>query len=400
MRALPKPLLIASALVGLTAAIGRADISPYSQDFEALDQTDPTALTVDGWLAFANVFDAGGGFLYNYGPFPAPNGGPAFSAITNGQGGPSQGNQQLVTYSDYNNGDHGNGFLIETNVFQEQIVGAADVGQTWTFTFDAKLGDLVPNSTALAFIKLIDNTNFTQSGFVSVDMTSTPTTWSTYTLSFTPAAGQVGHFFQIGFLTNATNYTPSGIVYDNVVLSADLEPGTAYCLGDGSGTPCPCMNDNDGSNGPAGCAYTGTPGGAALTATGPGSATDTGGETVLHVTGLQAGQPGLFFQGTMQINGGDGVVLNDGLRCCGGTVRRLYQFTADASGSASTDGSAGTCDMGPATTGPNCGMSLSAVGGVSVGSTFCYQYWFRTPGNSPCGTNANLSNGYEITWAP
>jgi hypothetical protein len=119
----------------VTAA--RADLSNYSQDFEGLVQADGAALANDGWLIFANVFNPGGGYLYGYGPFTAPNGGPGFSAVASGQGGASQGAQQLVVYSDYNNGDHANGNIIEANVFQEQVIGAIDAGTQWVFQFDA-----------------------------------------------------------------------------------------------------------------------------------------------------------------------------------------------------------------------------------------------------------------------
>ena len=51
-----------------------AALTTYSQDFEGLNQADPSALGNDGWLVGANVFDSGGGFLYNYFSFPAPNG--------------------------------------------------------------------------------------------------------------------------------------------------------------------------------------------------------------------------------------------------------------------------------------------------------------------------------------
>jgi hypothetical protein len=137
---------------------------PYAQDFEALDQANTDALANDGWLVFGNVFAPDGAYLYGYGPFPAPNDGFAFCAIAAGEGGPDQGDQQLVVFSDYNNTDHADGNLIESNVFQEQIIEAGDLGQTWMFTFDAKLGNIEGGSTALAFIKTIDSGNYEGSG--------------------------------------------------------------------------------------------------------------------------------------------------------------------------------------------------------------------------------------------
>lgn len=222
MRRAVTRILAAAVLIGLAATSGRADLSAYTQDFEGLVQADPAALANDGWLVFGNVFDGvTGGYLYGYGPFPAPNGGPGFSAVAAGQGGPSQGAQQLVVYSDYNNGDHANGNWIEANVFQEQFVGAIDVGSNWTFRFDAKLGDLLPASTALAFIKTLDPNTFGLSSFITMDMTAIPATWASYALSIDIDPGLVGHILQIGFLNKATLYTPSGILYDNLDFRAD-----------------------------------------------------------------------------------------------------------------------------------------------------------------------------------
>ena len=45
---------------------------------------EPGSLGQDGWLAFVNAFDApGGNRLYGYGPFPTPQGGPAFAGGVN-----------------------------------------------------------------------------------------------------------------------------------------------------------------------------------------------------------------------------------------------------------------------------------------------------------------------------
>jgi hypothetical protein len=214
--------LVAALILGLTAVTGWADLAAYDQDFEGLVQADPDALANDGWLIFANVFDGGnGGFLYNYGPFPAPNGGAAFSAIDTGQGGPEQGAQQLSVYNDYNNGDHANGNIIEANVFQEQMVGNPEIGETWVFEFDAKLGNLEGGSTALAFIKTLDpNNGYALTNFVTVDMTAIPTTWATYWISLEIDASLVGQILQFGFLNTATNYEGSGVFYDNVTFES------------------------------------------------------------------------------------------------------------------------------------------------------------------------------------
>lgn len=225
-------LVTACLFLAPTAAL--CDLAPYSQDFEGLDQADPAALTNEGWLVFANVFFSDGNYHYGYGPFPAPNGGPGFSAVAAGEGGPSQGAQQLVVYSDYNNGDHALGKFIEANVFQEQVVGAADVGTAWLFEFDAKRGDIGGGTTALAFFKTLDpNNNYWLTNFITINMTGIPAAWDSYVLSIFIDPSLEGQILQFGFLSTATLYEPSGILYDNVTfrreplgVSFDVRPGS------------------------------------------------------------------------------------------------------------------------------------------------------------------------------
>jgi len=354
-------------------------MNDYSQDFESLNASGATVLGDDGWLVGANVFDANGGYLYNYFAFPAPNGGPGFSAVATGEGGPGQGAQQMVVYNDYNNGDHANGHLIEANVFREQIITAADVGRALLFSFDAKLGDLQPPTTATAFIKIINTTTWYMDDSDYLDMTNVSSTWDSYSLSMTIDNSFVGHLFQIGFMNTTTNYTPSGMVYDNITLSEDLggvSPGAAFCIGDGGGTACPCGNNS--TNG-GGCAN-GTGNGNVLTASGTNSVSAANLE--LSSSNAIPSQPGLYFQGNNAINGGDGNAFGDGLRCAGGAVIRLQVRFSDGTGGSTTS------------------IDIGATGGVSAGDVKRYQHWSRDPNTSPCGNLFNLSNAIEVTWTP
>jgi hypothetical protein len=191
-------------------------LTPYSQDFEGLVQPDVGALAADGWLVFGNVFGLDWAYWYGYGPFPAPNDGAAFCAIAVGEGGPGQGAQQLSVYSDYNNTDHPIAW-IESNVFQEQIIGPGDVSEMWVFDFQAKRGNLAGSTTALAFIKTLDpNAGYATTNFITVDMTSIPTTWGGYSLSIVIDPSLDGQILQFGFASTATNYEPSAIIYDNL----------------------------------------------------------------------------------------------------------------------------------------------------------------------------------------
>ena len=148
-------------------------------------------------------------------------------------------------------------------------------------------------------------------------------------------------------------------------------PGSAICFGDGGGTSCPC-----GNNGGGGCANST---GAGSTLIGAGSNSVSAGDLALSASNALPGQPGLFFQGDNAINGGNGNVFGDGLRCCGGNVIRLQVVVPDANGNAATS------------------VNIAASGGVSPGDTKCYQYWYRDPAG-PCGSGFNLTNGYQVSW--
>jgi len=214
---------LAATFLCLAPIQSRAALNVYIQDFESLVQADPAALSNDGWWVFGNVFSPDhSAYYYGYGPFPAPNPGGGFSAIVTGEGGGGQGAQQLNIYSDYNNGDHANGNLIEANVYHEQTIGAGDVGKTVVFMFDAKRGNLVAPTTAAAFIKTLNPmAGYATTHFVTADMTSIPQTWDTYSVSLAIDAGLVGQLLQFGFMSTATNYAGSGVFYDNIQFLPD-----------------------------------------------------------------------------------------------------------------------------------------------------------------------------------
>jgi hypothetical protein len=236
----------------------------YSQDFEALDASNPAALGLfgDGYQVFGDVWSGDVGtseFLYNYGPFTAPNGGPAFSAIATGEGGADQGDQYLNIYSDYNNADQtgggsciDSGCTINTTVFQEQTIVADDIGLAVTLNFDAKSpfeggifdaaidngGNFEGSPTsASAFIKTLDpDAGFAATNDVRVDMTDISNTdWNEFSISLDLSDPLLeGQLLQFGFNTVTTEYDDTGVYYDNISFTA-AEP--AECgVRDGSVT--------------------------------------------------------------------------------------------------------------------------------------------------------------------
>jgi len=166
-------------------------------------------------------------------------------------------------------------------------------------------------------------------------------------------------------------------------VAGAVAPGTGYCLGDpGSGTPCPCSNDNDGSVPGSGCANGVSAAGARLT--GSGKARVGADTLVLSATGLEPHNSGLYFQADNDLS--PGLAWGDGLRCAGGQLRRLGVRFSDGSGESDTSGLA---------------LPISVkAGNVAPGDTKFYQCWYRNPGGSPCSTDFNASNGYVILWGP
>ena len=164
-------------------------------------------------------------------------------------------------------------------------------------------------------------------------------------------------------------------LYDNghTILNSPF-PGTSYCSGDEFS--CPCANAGDGGSG---CANSSSMGG---TLSASGSASVSTDDLTLSLNGGLSGQPCLFFQGDNKINGGDGVIFGDGLRCAGGGVIRLQVRFADATGLAQTS------------------VDLAAAGGCAVCDMKRYQGWYRDPNTSLCGSDFNLSNGVEFVWTP
>ena len=159
--------------------------------------------------------------------------------------------------------------------------------------------------------------------------------------------------------------------------------GVPYCFGDpGSGTPCPCSNDNDGSVPGSGCANGVFASGARLT--GLGNARVSADTLMLLTTGLEPNNSGLYFQANNDLT--PGIVWGDGLQCAGGGLVRLGVVFSDMTGYSDTSGYSDTIS--------------AKVGNIVAGDTKYYQYWYRNPTGSLCGSDFNASNGYAVTWAP
>jgi hypothetical protein len=184
------------------------------------------------------------------------------------------------------------------------------------------------------------------------------------------------------------NFVPSGAYETGFagIQLVKLDPtGQVSCLGDGTGAACPCGNFGLPGHG---CRNSHALRGAELGASGTASLS-------FDTLGLNCGYepPGaasIVLQGNQVIGP---VVFGDGLRCAGGSLKRLFFVNASAAGSLSEP--------------PNSYTSVSsrsaALGDVlQPGDLRVYQVYYRDPDPnfcpSPQGSTFNVSNAVEIVW--
>ena len=160
------------------------------------------------------------------------------------------------------------------------------------------------------------------------------------------------------------------------------DPYTTYCYGDGSGTACPCGNENDGSVPGSGCANGVYASGARMVASG--SARLSADTLQLSCRGMEPNNSGLYFQANNDLS--PGTLWGAGLRCAGGSLKRLGVRFSDATGASDTSGYPHTIS--------------AKAGNIAPGDTRYYQCWYRNPQNSPCASEFNTSNGVAVTWLP
>jgi len=291
--------------------------------------------------------------------------------VATGSGGPFQGSQYMNVYSDYGNGDHANGNLIEALVFREQLIGAVDVGTTWRFRFDALRNPAVVNgqgsSTMSAFLKVlkVSDGSFATLALLEVDTTDASTAaWSSYALDLLIDTTFAGELLQMGFGSIATAYSDTGRFYDNLELSPLAAPGLGQtvCLGNPNSTGV----------------------GALLTVTG--SAQVSTNAMTLGVSQLPVGALGYFLQSP-----NNGIAFNpagsQGHLCIAGPAIGRYAgnvLAADAGGNVSL-----AIDL----------TSLPAPGGNVVavaGETRYFQYWTRD--SSLGAAVSNFSSAVGVTF--
>lgn len=168
-----------------------------------------------------------------------------------------------------------------------------------------------------------------------------------------------------------------GVSNSGCIQLTGATPGTVICLGDGSGTACPCGNNSLSASG-EGCLHSGAIGGR-LAASGTASVA---GDTLV-LTALNVPGPALFFQASGLA--ASPIAFGDGLLCASvGIVRMGVVFPT--SGTASYPG----------------GLTPAPIGsfGATGGATLHYQGWYRDAVVFCTAATYNLTNGLTVNWLP
>jgi hypothetical protein len=233
------------------SSVSSAALVSYSQNWESSVTTDGAAISSDGWVIGNFNVTTGGAWFEN---FPSPNCGDGgcngYAALVDGQGGAAQGSNQLSIFGDYNpwgpwaNSDQN---TIETYVIRDiGTVDASEEGQTFSFGFDAKLGNLDSSvgATNQAFVKVLQQSNGSYDtlfeGYFDAGSNLT-TDWSGGAIELLIDAGMVGELVQIGFVVSGTEaadgaWPGTGVYYDNLgfaEVSAVPVPAAVWLFGSG-----------------------------------------------------------------------------------------------------------------------------------------------------------------------
>ena len=158
----------------------------------------------------------------------------------------------------------------------------------------------------------------------------------------------------------------------------------AFCFGDGTGAACPCANSGAPGHG---CENSSTTGGAILGASG--TASLSADSVVLTSSGEKPTATSVLLSGTTTVNS---LHYGDGLRCVGGTLKRLYTHNAVG----------GVVTM-PQGADASVSARSTAIGDViQLGATRVYQVYYRDPSATfcptPSGSTFNISNAIAIAW--
>jgi hypothetical protein len=163
-------------------------------------------------------------------------------------------------------------------------------------------------------------------------------------------------------------------------------PGVAFCFGDGTGAACPCANYGVGRRG---CQNSAGTGGALLSTAGSISLAHD--SLVLTSSFELPSVLSIFLQGSAETGP---FLFGDGLRCAGGTLKRMYAKSASGGVVAAPQGSELSISHRSAQMGSPIAPLTDRI----------YQVYYRDPNLAFCpnppGNGWNVSNAIRIQWLP
>jgi Tol biopolymer transport system component len=192
------------------------------------------------------------------------------------------------------------------------------------------------------------------------------------------------------FGSRASNLVPLDFngCYDIFVRDLGLPPAVPFCTPGRSGTlACPCSNPPAGRD--RGCDNSQSTGGASIRASG--SALLSADTLVLTTAGERSSAESIVLQGSVASTPGS--VFGQGVRCVGGTLRRLYVETASG-------GSIGA----PTGAEPSVSARSAALGDTLLaGEHRFYMVYYRDPfllGGCAATSTFNATNAVDVPWQP
>jgi Tol biopolymer transport system component len=205
-----------------------------------------------------------------------------------------------------------------------------------------------------------------------------------------PAVSGNGRY--VAFRSSATNLTLIDTnASDDVFFHDRAATGfTSLCFPGAAGSiACPCSNPPSGSD--RGCDNTSATGGALLSATGIAYLST---DSLLFTTGGE--QPmatSILLQGNTLAP--TGIIFGQGVRCAGGTLKRLFTKTASGGSITAPDFNVGD---------PSVSARSAAKGDViQAGQSRWYLVYYRDPnvlGGCPASSTFNATQTGQVTWWP
>jgi Tol biopolymer transport system component len=253
-------------------------------------------------------------------------------------------------------------------------------------TFDSSSGTLIPGGFGgFTEVYLRDRLAGTTE-IVSVDSNGVPA-WTSASVSYN-AVSNDGRF--VAFQSTASTLVPNDTngVPDDFVHDRNASGSTSFCdAGLGGVIACPCANQPSGPG--RGCDNSSATGGALLAASG--IAYLSMDSLAFTTSGEKPTATSILMQGTTLA--ANGLVFGQGVRCVGGTLKRLYTKTA-ASGSITAPNS-GAGD-------PTVSARSTALGdAISSGQSRFYLVYYRDPivlGGCPSASSFNATQTVRVIW--